>query len=184
MPAHLGQDIPEVAYKTGTSYGFRDSWAAGISGDYVIVVWVGRPDGGPRPGITGREAAAPLLFRIADDLPTNRRLAQAPVQSETSERLKSAEETAPVILFPLQDTDIFISNFDDQSEAVDLLVQAKGQDPRVYVDSKPITKGRNGYRFTPSAPGFYEMKVVDAAGAQSKTRFRVLASDNVIHPGL
>jgi len=184
MPAHLGQDIPEVAYKTGTSYGFRDSWAAGISGEYVIIVWVGRPDGGPRPGVTGREAAAPLLFRIADDLPRDQKFNQPSVKSETSERLKSAEEKAPVILFPLQDTDICIRDFDNGSEAVDLLVQAAGQNTRVYVDSQPVVKGRNGYRFTPPAPGFYEMKVVDASGGETKTRFRVLASDNIIHPDL
>ena len=184
MPAHLGRDIPDVAYKTGTSYGFRDSWAAGISGEYVMVVWVGRPDGGPRPGVTGRGAAAPLLFKIADDLPLDRGQSQNNWRTETSDHLKSAEETAPVILFPLQDTDIFVSNFDGKTEAVDLLVQAEGENTRVYVDSKLIKKGRNGYRFIPSAPGFYEMKVVDASGAQSKTSFRVLASNTVSHPGL
>jgi len=184
MPAHLGKDMPDVAYKTGTSYGFRDSWAAGISGDYVIVIWVGRPDGGPRPGVTGRGAAAPLLFKIANDLPLTRLVPEQNTRPEISARLKSAEDTAPVILFPLQDTDIFITNFKDKTEAVDLLVQAKGNNTRVYVDSKPITKGRNGYRFMPSAPGFYEMKVVDATGAQSKTRFRILTTDNVVHPGL
>ena len=184
MPAHLGKDMPDVAYKTGTSYGFRDSWAAGISGDYVIVIWVGRPDGGPRPGVTGRGAAAPLLFKIANDLPLARVVPEQNTGSEISARLKSAEDTAPVILFPLQDTDIFITNFKDKTEAVDLLVQAKGNNTRVYVDSKPITKGRNGYRFMPSAPGFYEMKVVDSTGAQSKTRFRILTTDNVVHPGL
>jgi len=184
MPTHLGKDIPEVAYKTGTSYGFRDSWAAGISGEYVIVVWVGRPDGGPRPGVTGRGAAAPLLFKIADDLPLDNTALQTTARHDETKRLKSAEQTAPVILFPLQDTDIFISKFEDNIEAVDLLIQAEGDDTRVYVDSKPITKGRNGYRFIPTAPGFYEMKVVDAAGAQSKTRFRVLASDTLSHPGL
>lgn len=184
MPSHLGRDIPDVAYKTGTSYGFRDSWAAGISGDYVIVVWVGRPDGGPRPGVTGRVAAAPLLFKIADDLPINRTASQVIVRSEVAERLKSAEETAPVILFPLQDTDIFVSKFKDPSEGVDLLVQAEGVDIRVYVDSKPVLKTRNGYRFIPPSPGFYEMKVVDAEGAQSKTKFRVLAVNDQSHPGL
>ncbi|MEP3655161.1 MAG: penicillin-binding protein 1C [Litorimonas sp.] len=184
MPSHLGKDIPEVAYKTGTSYGFRDSWAAGISGEYVIVVWVGRPDGGPRPGVTGREAAAPLLFKIADGLPDNRTKSQLVARSEMTERLKSAEETAPVILFPLQDTDIFVSKFKDTSDAVDLLVQAEGTDTRVYVDSTPIPKTRNGYRFVPPSPGFYEMKVVDANGAQSKTKFRVLTLDDLSHPGL
>ena len=184
MPAHLGREVPDVAYKTGTSYGFRDSWAAGISGNYVIVVWVGRPDGGPRPGVTGRGAAAPLLFKIADDLPLDVAALRTAERHEEIERLKSAEQTAPVILFPLQDTDIFISDFETNTEAVDLLVQAEGENTRIYVDSKPIAKERNGYRFVPTAPGFYEMKVVDAAGAQSKTRFRVLASDDVVHPGL
>ena len=45
-----------LAFKTGTSYGFRDALAAAIAGGYVIVVWTGRPDGGARPGLTGREA--------------------------------------------------------------------------------------------------------------------------------
>ena len=184
MPSHLGRDIPEVAYKTGTSYGFRDSWAAGISGDYVIVVWVGRPDGGPRPGVTGREAAAPLLFKIADTLPVKRKQTSSIIQGAMNNRLKSAEDIAPVILFPLEDTEIIVSKFEDPSEAVDLLVQANGNDTRVYVDSTPITRGRNGYRFTAPSPGFYEMKVVDASGAQSKTRFRILAADDVIHPDL
>ena len=184
MPSYLGRDIPEVAYKTGTSYGFRDSWAAGISGEYVIVIWVGRPDGGPRPGVTGRAAAAPLLFKITDDLPVHTAAIQAVAQTKMADRLKSAEDTAPVILFPLQDTDIVVSSFKDKSQAVDLLVQAKGQDTRVYVDSKRIMKTRNGYRFLAPSPGFYEMKVVDAAGAQSKTRFRVLSADDLSHPGL
>ena len=123
MPSHLGQDIPEVAYKTGTSYGFRDSWAAGISGDYVVVVWVGRPDGGPRPGVTGRSAAAPLLFKIADGLPAQRLKYDVVKRSQSAERLKSAEEIAPVILFPMQDTEVIISAFGEPSEAIDLLVQ-------------------------------------------------------------
>ena len=184
MPSHLGRNIPEVAYKTGTSYGYRDSWAAGISGDYVIVVWVGRPDGGPRPGVTGRKAAAPLLFKIADTLPIKSKQTPSIHQTKMSKRLKSAEDIAPVILFPLEDTEIIVSKFKDPNEAVDLLVQANGDDTRVYVDTTPITRGRNGYRFTPPSPGFYEMKVVDASGAQSKTRFRVLAADDVIYPDL
>ena len=45
-----------------TSYGFRDAWAAGFDGRTTIVVWVGRPDGTTTPGLTGRGAAAPILF--------------------------------------------------------------------------------------------------------------------------
>lgn len=62
-------DSHDIAYKTGTSYGFRDAWSAGISGDYTIVVWTGRPDGTPIPGAYGRRTAAPLLFRLFTLLP-------------------------------------------------------------------------------------------------------------------
>ena len=51
-----------IAFKTGTSYGYRDAWAIGYDGTHVMGVWVGRPDGASVPGLTGRTAAAPLLF--------------------------------------------------------------------------------------------------------------------------
>ena len=51
-----------IAYKTGTSYGHRDAWAAGFDGRHTIVVWVGRPDAASTPGLLGRTAAAPILF--------------------------------------------------------------------------------------------------------------------------
>ena len=66
MPAQLTRDAPQIAFKTGTSYGFRDAWAAGISGGRVIVVWIGYADGTPRPGHTGRNTALPVLFDAFD----------------------------------------------------------------------------------------------------------------------
>jgi len=51
-----------IAFKTGTSYGYRDAWAVGFDGRRTIGVWVGRPDGAPVPGLIGRVAAAPILF--------------------------------------------------------------------------------------------------------------------------
>ena len=51
-----------IAYKTGTSYGYRDAWSVGYDGRHVLGVWVGRPDGGSVPGLTGYLAAAPILF--------------------------------------------------------------------------------------------------------------------------
>src|SRR5690606_18864118 len=51
-----------IAYKTGTSYGNRDAWSVGYDGRYVLGVWVGRPDSGAVPGISGYETAAPVLF--------------------------------------------------------------------------------------------------------------------------
>jgi penicillin-binding protein 1C len=64
----LGTPPPEngvhnrIAFKTGTSYGYRDAWSVGFDGRMTIGVWVGRPDGAPAPGIVGRTAAAPILF--------------------------------------------------------------------------------------------------------------------------
>lgn len=59
----------DIAWKTGTSWGFRDAWTAGIVGPYVLVVWVGNFDGTSNPAFVGVETAAPLFFRIADALP-------------------------------------------------------------------------------------------------------------------
>lgn len=56
---------PEIAWKTGTSYGFRDAWAVGTTPGYVTGVWAGNADGEGRPGLTGISAAAPLLFDLA-----------------------------------------------------------------------------------------------------------------------
>ncbi len=56
----------EVAWKTGTSWAFRDAWAAGISGPYVLIVWVGNFDGSGNNAFIGAKAAGPLMFRIMD----------------------------------------------------------------------------------------------------------------------
>ena len=55
-----------VAWKTGTSWGFRDAWSAGLFGPYVLVVWVGNFDGSGNPAFVGVQAAAPLFFEIVD----------------------------------------------------------------------------------------------------------------------
>ncbi|WP_132985431.1 penicillin-binding protein 1C [Luteimonas terricola] len=60
---------PRVAWKTGTSYGFRDAWALGATRRYTVGVWVGRPDGTPLPGQYGAVTALPLLFEVVDSLP-------------------------------------------------------------------------------------------------------------------
>jgi penicillin-binding protein 1C len=55
---------PNLAWKTGTSFGFRDGWAIGTTPGYVVGVWTGNADGEGRPGLTGTAAAAPVLFDI------------------------------------------------------------------------------------------------------------------------
>jgi penicillin-binding protein 1C len=57
-----------VAWKTGTSWGFRDAWSAGIAGPYVLTVWIGDFSGQGNPSFVGVDAAAPLFFRIVDAL--------------------------------------------------------------------------------------------------------------------
>lgn len=63
--------VNRLAWKTGTSYGYRDSWALGVSGRWTLGVWLGRPDGTPMPGFYGQSAAVPLLLsvysRLGDD---------------------------------------------------------------------------------------------------------------------
>lgn len=59
----------EIAWKSGTSHGYRDGWAIGLNGEYVVGVWTGNADGEGRPGLTGTDAAAPILFDIFSSLP-------------------------------------------------------------------------------------------------------------------
>ncbi|WP_256010573.1 penicillin-binding protein 1C [Desertivirga xinjiangensis] len=59
----------KIAWKTGTSFGFRDAWAIGVTPQYLVAVWAGNTDGEGRPGLTGIDAAAPILFDIFRSLP-------------------------------------------------------------------------------------------------------------------
>lgn len=67
-----------IAWKTGTSFGFRDAWSVGVSDLYTVGVWVGRPDGTPNPGFFGANIAAPLLVDIFDALGPQPRTARTP----------------------------------------------------------------------------------------------------------
>lgn len=80
------------AWKTGTSFGFRDAWAVGVSNRYTIGVWVGRPDGTPNPGFFGANVAAPLLSDIFTALPDGLNTASNP---------RPASVTEEVICWPL-----------------------------------------------------------------------------------
>jgi len=60
-----------ISWKTGTSFGFKDAWAIGITSKYAIGVWAGNADGEGRPGLTGITAAAPVLFDMLDVLPNS-----------------------------------------------------------------------------------------------------------------
>ncbi|MGZ3241859.1 MAG: penicillin-binding protein 1C, partial [Burkholderiaceae bacterium] len=59
---------PAVAWKTGTSWGFRDAWTAGVFNNYVLIVWVGNFDGSGNPAFVGIKTAAPLFFKMVDSM--------------------------------------------------------------------------------------------------------------------
>ena len=74
-----------IAWKTGTSFGFRDAWSVGVSDRFTIGVWIGRPDGTPNPGFFGANIAAPLLvdlFNSLDAGPPGRRTPPPNVKQE------------------------------------------------------------------------------------------------------
>ncbi len=75
-----------IAWKTGSSMGFKDAWSVGVTPEYVVGVWIGNADGEGRPGINGLFAAAPLLFDVFDLLPAERRWFSPP-----RDQLKSLE---------------------------------------------------------------------------------------------
>ncbi len=66
----LYESSKRIAWKTGTSFGFRDAWAVGVTPRYVAGIWVGNADGEGRAGLTGVATAAPVLFDLFDVLPT------------------------------------------------------------------------------------------------------------------
>jgi len=80
------------AWKTGTSYGFRDTWAIGVSKHYTIGVWLGRPDGTPIPDTSGRLTAGPLLHTIADLLPNAREPIPLPLPMPSNKPNKSISQ--------------------------------------------------------------------------------------------
>lgn len=84
-----------VAWKTGTSYGFRDAWAIGVTDRYTIGVWLGRPDGTPLPGHFGAATALPLLLEVVDSLP------HTSADTGTRRTLRPASVTTTEICWPL-----------------------------------------------------------------------------------
>ena len=175
----------QIAFKTGTSYGFRDAWAVGYDGATTIAVWVGRPDGAAVPGIVGRIAAAPILFEAFQRLGTVRKpLAPAPpgtVIARTNElpaalqRFRpnalpeiasvSQAEAPPAIAFPPDGARIDLAG-ESQGTAVSLKVYG-GTPPFTWlVDGVPVTSGefRRDTFWEGPARGFARLSVIDAKG--------------------
>lgn len=182
-----------IAYKTGTSYGYRDAWAIGYDGKYTIAVWIGRPDGVSTPGLMGRLAAAPILFDAFTRI-SEHRTAFAPAPPGVL-KVSGAELPPPLKRFregpdeiaaagPFLEPPVLISFPPDRAE---LERQGDETDPVVFkaeggalpltwlVDGKPISSSphRREVVWQPDALGFVKLSVVDAKGRVDRVTVRL-----------
>ena len=180
-PSSLSVSAPKIAMKTGTSYGYRDAWAAGHAGGYVVIAWVGRADGASRPGVTGRDAAAPLLASLFDMIWRFDPNAASGVRANEVEQGPAIAQftppkrtTPPEITFPRNGVELYA---DAESDARGFSLAARGGagEYRWYVGGEPApletASGRAIWR--PDAPGFYDLTVVDAEGRSARAKVRV-----------
>lgn len=182
-----------IAYKTGTSYGYRDAWAVGYDGRYVVAVWVGRPDAASTPGLMGRLNAAPILFdamkRIAER-PTPFRPAPAGVikanVAALPPPLKRFRETGdegiaqgpflepPVLIaFPPDRAELDVAEREDEP----LVIKAEGGSlPLTWlIDGNPMTSDplRREVEWQPDGRGFAKLTVIDAKGRVDRVSVRL-----------
>jgi penicillin-binding protein 1C len=177
IPAALTRLGPRMAFKTGTSYGFRDALAAGVIGGYAIVVWTGRADGGARGGLTGRDAALPLLFDAADaiDAPVSAPHPIAPKAAPEALARLQAEGEGPRLIFPPSGASVQVDAVGPAGRG--LALAAEGEGLTWYVDGARLradpADGKVIWR--PDAPGFFRLQVVDAQGRKAEARVRIRA---------
>ncbi len=150
-----------IAYKTGTSAGFRDAWAAGYSANWTIVVWVGHADGTPRPGQLGRVAALPVVFKAFGRLPGR----DLPLRMRTLGPTVMAEG-GPRIAYPPPDARIELA----AHETVPLSANGGNGALHWLVDGKPI----DGTKWTPDGPGTARVAVIDGQGRSSAVTVRIV----------
>ncbi len=186
MPGRLTAAAPQVAFKTGTSYGFRDAWAAGVAGDLALIVWVGRADGAPRPGETGRSSALPILFELADRAqrhlviadPGAARIASRPERMARGPLMRFEDEAAPpAILFPPAGAELWAGMVDGRAPRA-FVLSGRGEGPLDwYVDGTPVARDAAGAPvWSPDRAGFYAVTAVDRAGRQARVRVRVIGA--------
>ncbi len=181
----------DLAYKTGTSYGYRDAWAIGFDGQHVIGVWLGRPDGASVPGILGAGLAAPLLFeafgRLKHDLTP---LAAPPAStlmvsnSDLPQPLRrfrgvnagfEVDANPPEITFPPDGARVELGL--DEGRAMPLVMKVRnGTPPFTWIaDGVPflIATRERQVEWVVNGPGFVHLSVVDAKGLSKQTRIEV-----------
>ena len=174
-PSALTRRGPRMAFKTGTSYGFRDAVAAGVVGGYAIIAWTGRADGGARGGLTGRDAALPLLFDAADalDAPPGAQRPIAPKAAPKSLETLDPPQDGPRLIFPPDGAVVQVAATGPHARG--LALAARGEQLSWYVDGQPLAadpvSGRVVWR--PATAGFFRLSAVDAVGREAAARVRV-----------
>jgi penicillin-binding protein 1C len=195
--AMLGTPPPEnaaggrIAFKTGTSFGYRDAWAVGFDGKRTIGVWVGRADGAPVPGMIGRTAAAPVLFeafarsgKLTAPLPAAPKAAifaataklPPPLQRfQPGVLISSANERPLRIMYPPNGARLELGAADGKLDPVALKISGGTQPLTVLVNGAPVVTGgdRRTLFFAPDGPGFVRLTVMDARGIADSVVIRV-----------
>ncbi|MGJ5180422.1 penicillin-binding protein 1C [Bradyrhizobium oligotrophicum] len=195
----LGTPPPEnaarnrIAFKTGTSYGYRDAWSVGFDGRVTVGVWVGRPDGAPVPGLIGRVAAAPILFdafarsgKLPAALPKPPKAALVASNSKLplplrrfrpiGELVRTGAEQAPHIQFPLNGSRIDVDRSAGPEAAVMPVKVSGGVLPlTMLVNGLPVGEidSRRQRLIDPPGPGFARLTVIDATGAADTVVVRI-----------
>jgi penicillin-binding protein 1C len=182
-----------IAFKTGTSYGYRDAWSVGFDGRITIGVWVGRPDGAPVPGLVGRSAAAPILFdafartgKLPVPLPKPPKGALVASNAKlplplrrfrpVGELVRTGGEQAPHIQFPLNGTRIDVDRSGDgQFEAMPVKVAGGVLPITMLVNGVSVGEidGRRQRLVDPPGPGFTRLTIIDATGAADTVVIRI-----------
>jgi penicillin-binding protein 1C len=182
-----------IAFKTGTSYGYRDAWSVGFDGRMTIGVWVGRPDGAPVPGLVGRTAAAPILFdafartgKLPMALPrppkgvllaSNAGL-PLPLRRfrPLGELVRTGSEQAPHIQFPLNGSRIDVDRSGGgQFSAMPVKVAGGVLPMTMLVNGTSVGEidSRRQRLVDPPGPGFARLTVIDATGAADTVVVRI-----------
>ncbi len=157
-----------VAWKTGTSWGGRDAWAAGFDRRHVAVVWIGRPDGTPLPGATGQGLALPLLSRVLALLPPAPRPAPPLFAPDRTAQPPSVAD-ALRLLFPPPGAVL-------SGDGPITLRAMGGRRPLTFlVDGAPLPGNRASREVSwePAATGFFRVTVLDADGEAVHAGVRV-----------
>jgi penicillin-binding protein 1C len=181
-----------IAFKTGTSYGYRDAWSVGYDGRRTIGVWVGRPDGAPVPGLVGRTAAAPILFDAfarTGKLPAALPAAPKGTLIATSSKLppplqryragvlaSEGSERPPRIMFPPNGARLeLVQGENGRPDPIALKVAGGDGALTVLVNGLPMGEsiGRQTLFFEPEGPGFVRLTVMDTKGATDSVVVRL-----------